>query len=305
MAYTYDDFVKAAQDAGVYSTMNENDLSTARNNPEFGLSMVTLQRDMNAATTPEQKMLASEAANQLRKTYGNYSISDTGEKSFAGNYGPAVQTALQKVTNPTAFSYDWEADPIMKQYRKTYLREGERATEDTLGKAAAMTQGRPSSYAVNAATQAGNYYAAKLADVIPTLEQNAYNRYLTGLQQDAAQLEALRGQDETEYQRYLKGIDIKNQELSQAMSLYQLLGANAPEWALAMLNMTPAEPAAPAASGGGGGGSSSGGGGGGVAVAAPAAKLQTQRDTDKFLKAQVAAGNLTMREATELRDKRV
>lgn len=252
MAYTYDDFVKAAQDAGVYAGMNESDLSTAKNNPEFGLSMVSLQKDLNAATTPEQKMLATEAANQLRKTYGGYTLSDTGEKSFAGNYGPAVKAQLEKVTNPTPFSYNPDEDQMLSQYRKTYLREGERASENALGQAAALTQGRPSSYAVSAANQAGNYYAAQLADAIPQMEQNAYNRYLAGLQQDAATLEALRGQDETEYQRYLKGIDIQNQELSQAMSLYQLLGKKAPEWALAQLGMLPTETKKSGSSGGGG-----------------------------------------------------
>ena len=274
MAYTYDDFVKAANDAGVMGSFNENDLSTARQNPEFGLSLVTLQKDMNGATTPEAKMLATEAANQLRKTYGNYTINDARAMEYADGYKQQLQAALDKVVNPQAFSYNAEDDPMYRQYRKTYLREGDRAMADTLGKASAMTQGRPSSYAVSAANQANNYYAAQLADAIPNLRNNAYSEYLQGLQMDAAKLQALQGADETAYQRYLKGIDIKNQEISQAMALYQLLGDRAPQWALDAMGIQPVQVVAA-----GGGGDDGGGGGGGYSSGAKGTKTESKNPT--------------------------
>lgn len=93
----------------------------------------------------------------------------------------AYQKALAAVTNPTAFSYDVEQDPVYSAYRKQYLREGDRAMADTLAKASAATGGRPSSYAVTAAQQAGNYYNSQLTDVIPTLYQNAYQRYMNNI----------------------------------------------------------------------------------------------------------------------------
>ena len=62
-------------------------------------------------------------------------------------------------------------------YRKQYLREADRAAENALAKASAATLGVPSSYAVTAASQAENEFAGKLADKIPELYRDAYERY--------------------------------------------------------------------------------------------------------------------------------
>ena len=42
MAYTYDDFVAAANKAGLMNQFSETDLVTAQKNPEYGLSMLSL-----------------------------------------------------------------------------------------------------------------------------------------------------------------------------------------------------------------------------------------------------------------------
>lgn len=168
MAYTYDNFLSDANAAGMMNQFSEQDLQIARRSPEFGLSLLSLLKDNGSATMAEQKLLATEAANQLRKSYG---IGSTGTvaASFANTYGKAgVQP----------FSYNYEDDPRWSAYKKAYLREGERASENALAQTAAASGGRVSSYAQTAAQQAGNYYAGQLADVIPTLEQEAYTRYL-------------------------------------------------------------------------------------------------------------------------------
>ncbi len=76
------------------------------------------------------------------------------------------------------FSYDPATDPEWQAYQKQYRREGQRASEDALGRAAATTGGVPSSYAVSAAAQAENNYAAKLSDRFPEVYRSAYSRYL-------------------------------------------------------------------------------------------------------------------------------
>lgn len=85
--------------------------------------------------------------------------------------------------------YDPAADPLYSQYRKTYLREGRRAGEDALARAAELTGGVPGSYALGAASQAENYYAAQLADRLPELaaqdrqrQSEDYQRLLRGYQ---------------------------------------------------------------------------------------------------------------------------
>ena len=75
------------------------------------------------------------------------------------------------------FTYNPSTDPAYQAYRQQYLSAGQRATQNTLAQASAATGGRPSSYAISAAAQAGNNYAAQLSDKIPELYNQAYNRY--------------------------------------------------------------------------------------------------------------------------------
>lgn len=152
----------------------------------------------------------------LQKQIDNYGQFQYGKEN-------AYQKALAAVTNPTAFSYDVENDPVYSAYRKQYLREGDRAMADTLAKLSAGTGGRPSSYAVMAAQQAGNYYNSQLTDVIPTLYENAYQRYLKGLDQQknalnilAADREAALSQHQNNY-----GILLENLEHLQQLQAEQ------------------------------------------------------------------------------------
>lgn len=108
-----------------------------------------------------------------------YQPSDTVKQ--LGSEAEGAYANLKKFTNG---SYDYARDPMYQQYRKQYLREGQRAMQDTLAQNALMTGGRPSSYAVGAAQQANNLYAGKAADMIPQLYEQEYNRTLQQL--DAA-----------------------------------------------------------------------------------------------------------------------
>lgn len=244
MAYTYEDFTKAANTAGMLKDFTEDDLLIAKKNPEYGLSLLSIMKEGAGATTAEQKLLATETANKLRKAYsgvgntgyiGSYTTQKAEAADKALNYGPAsyskdneYQEAMKAVTDYGPFSYDPDNDPSYSAMKKAYLREGERAAANAMALAAAATGGVPSSYAVSAATQAGNNYAGKLADSIPTLEQNAYQKYLnefdklkavlatleddrakefedwaTGYNMLLDKLNTLTDLDQTEYQRYL------------------------------------------------------------------------------------------------------
>lgn len=286
MAYTYEDFVAAANNAGVMKHFTNGDLTVARKNPEYGMSVAGLLKDISAANTEEQRLLARESINQMRKNYG---VSDAGTGTVPGYtpaYGTTIddlmhqingygsfnydsqnsyQALLDSIVNQQPFSYDLQSDPSWGAYKKAYMREGDRASANALAQAAAASGGRASSYAMTAAQQAGNYYAGQLSDVIPTLEQNAYDRYLGDFNRKLSSLGALesdrdfdyqkwmneynmlqnslgnyQGQDETDYQRYLNALELQRQaeqdqatqkqlEYENALALYQLLGYATPE----------------------------------------------------------------------------
>lgn len=267
MAYTYADFERAAREAGLSDSFSESDKSVAQQYPEYGLSLVSLRRDLNKATTNEQKLLATEAENQLRRNYGSLApagqsvqaqstqTSGTGNAVQeavstapasvgvgAGNAGtqssatgitkaPAFSTQAN-AANPTGsqkspvessvaeepaaeaeattehkqytnqyqrlldqaktlqdFSFEPTEDPRYIAYKKAYNREGDRASANALAQTAAATGGRPSSWSQTAAQEANNYYAAKLADVIPTLYGQALDEHNAGVNRAMADAE--------------------------------------------------------------------------------------------------------------------
>ncbi len=250
-SYTYDDFVKAANQKGLFQEFSQADLQTAQRYPEFGMSILGLKEDIHKATTPEAKLLANEMANQLRSSYGGYTggkygadyISDgkipnqidsvldkingfgsfnfdQERPSYENQYAEQQQALLDAIINRPDFSWSKEDDPQWHSYRKSYLREGDRATADALGQAAAASGGRPSTAAVTAATQAGDYYATQLNDIIPTLYQQAYDRYLNEYNMSLQDLNAVNTQEQLDYTKYLDQLGQFNTDRNFAFNQY-------------------------------------------------------------------------------------
>ena len=112
---------------------------------------------------------------------------------YQNPYQTQTDEVLDKYLGRGPFQYELDSDPLWQNYQKTYLREGQRAREDTLGNYAAATGGQASTAAVNAASQAQDYYSAQMTDKIPELYQFAYDQWLNEGNQYANQLNTLRG----------------------------------------------------------------------------------------------------------------
>ena len=219
LRYTFDDFKKAAMEAGVYETFSEHDLRLAERDPSAGMSLLRYKTDWKNAGTDEARALASAGAESVRRTYGGYTGGSDGtgyyletpsgftydrpEPVYNSRYADAAKAALDEVTGMGSFSYDHTTDPVYSAYKKQYAREGKRATEDTLGSFAAASGGIPSSYAVTAASEAGDYYAAQMSDKIPELYEAAYGRYLDEYNAKLNKYGSLKAAESEEYSRYL------------------------------------------------------------------------------------------------------
>lgn len=205
---TWDEFYKKANDEGLYDQFSAYDLNYARNNPDYGMSLLSSKIDYRDATTPEARQAANDSAEWLRSSMYGYNGGTDGSKFYLNdtptvtnpnqpltasafmNFNPGqaptrnaeyedlYRDYLNQIINRDKFSYDAENDPNYLQYKNQYTREGNRAMQDTLGQISARTGGLASSYAGTAAAQANNYYMQQLADKIPELYQQAYNRYL-------------------------------------------------------------------------------------------------------------------------------
>ena len=249
--FTYDGFINAASSAGLLGEFSQADLDTAKKYPEFGYSILGLKQDIHKATTPEAKLLANEAANQLRSSYGGYTggpqgadyisdgkipnqidsvldqINNFGSFSFDqeapvynNQYAEQQRELLDAIINRPDFSWSKETDPQWSSYKKSYLREGDRATANALGQAAAASGGRPSTAAVTAATQAGDYYATQLNDIIPTLYQQAYDQYLNEYNMSLQDLNAVNNQEQLDYAKYLDQLGQYNTDRNFAYNQY-------------------------------------------------------------------------------------
>lgn len=121
------------------------------------------------------------AINRLKERTGVKNNSELFDVYFnTGEY----KKQLNKLANRKEFSYVPEDDTVYQAYRQQYNREGARQTEDTMGIYSALTGGMGNSSAVTAAAQAGQYWNAKLMDVIPELAENAYERYVQEFEMD-------------------------------------------------------------------------------------------------------------------------
>lgn len=144
---------------------------------------------------------------------GDYSYGEA-KPTYTNRYDPTIQDLLNQIVNREDFSYNAETDPLYSQYRKQYTREGQRATADALGTAAASSGGIASSYAATAAGQAGDYYASKMTDKIPELYQLAYNQYMNDHSMKLSDLAAVQGAEQSDYQKYLNEVSQYNTDRS-------------------------------------------------------------------------------------------
>ena len=130
------------------------------------------------------------------------SFSYAAAPDYTERYRQQSAALAQDVLARAPFAYGAESDPVYAAYRKQYAREGRRAAEDVLGRYAAMTGGMPSSAAVTAAQQAGDYYAAQAADKVPELYELAYSMYADEDARRRKDVELLRALESDEYARY-------------------------------------------------------------------------------------------------------
>lgn len=170
----------------------------------------------------------SPYTSQIEGALGNLnSYPEYTYQPFTSRYDDRIQTALDEAYNRDPFSYDYATDPVYQAYAKQYRREGDRALQNTLAQQAARTGGVASTAGIAAAQQANNYYNAQLADKIPQLYADAYNRYLSDYEMSRNKLTDLMALDNTDYDRYNTdrkfGFDVYQDRYNQMYDYYNAL----------------------------------------------------------------------------------
>lgn len=175
-----------------------------------GNPFTTADRVENGISFVDNEKIKADFDNYV-KTYSLKSTSDleqeTLDKYKIGNYGyndpfeDTMKGLLEQILNPKPFSYDSATDPSFKSYEQQYNRQGDRALTNTMSEASALTGGRLNSWAVSAGQQAKENFDQKLMDVIPQLENMAYNRYQDGISNKRSDFNTLLDVDNEAFRR--------------------------------------------------------------------------------------------------------
>lgn len=149
-----------------------------------------------------------------------------------------------QIANRPKFTYDVNNDALYQSYRDQYARNGQRAMQDTMGQAAALTGGYGSTYAQAVGQQQYNDYMTKLNAEIPNLYAQAraaydkdtddlYNRYNLAMTMENQEYNRGRDALDDEWRN-------KEWEANQAYQNWQMNRTNqqdAREYALMMIKM--------------------------------------------------------------------
>ena len=192
--------------------------------------------------------------------------------AYQSRWDDELTSLDDQIRNRKKFSYDMGTDPLYQQYREQYQRLGRLAMQDTMGQAAALTGGYGSTYGEQVGQQAYNAYLQNLNDIVPQLQQQAYQRYQDEGTDLYNQYSLVKGREDTDYGRYRDTVSDYYSDLSDARSAYNSeRSLDQSQWATmldywaqkannenaAYLQALAAEQAAAKGSGGGGGGGSS------------------------------------------------
>lgn len=140
--------------------------------------------------------------------------------AYQSRWDDELTSLYDQIRNRKKFSYDMGTDPLYLQYREQYQRLGRLAMQDTMGQAAALTGGYGSTYGEQVGQQAYNAYLQNLNDIVPQLQQQAYQRYQDEGTDLYSQYSLVKGREDTDYGRYRDTVSDYYSDLSDARSAY-------------------------------------------------------------------------------------
>lgn len=122
--------------------------------------------------------------------------------AYQSGYRQQLEDLYRQITERQPFTYDMNADPVYRQYKDQYVRQGKQAMQHTIGQAAALTGGYGNSYAQSAGQQAYNAYLEQLGAVVPELYGQAQEQYNREGDEMRANYGLLSDREAQDYARY-------------------------------------------------------------------------------------------------------
>ncbi|MBQ4602047.1 MAG: hypothetical protein IJB24_04220 [Clostridia bacterium] len=123
-------------------------------------------------------------------------------QSRDSKYSAGRDELLESYLDREPYDFNINTDKLYSQYADQYKKQGEAAMRDTIAQAASKTGGYTSSYGVTAGSQAYQGYLDKLNEIVPLLEERAYDRYTDEDNTIREKLGILDELDSKEYEKY-------------------------------------------------------------------------------------------------------
>ena len=136
---------------------------------------------------------------------------------YSSPYTDKINEITTQLLDRPAFEYNAADDQMWQQYLDKYQQGGKLAMKDSMGQAAALTGGYGSSYGQAVGQQTYDAYMQEAADILPELEQQAWDRYNTQGAELQEQLAMLRDAESTDYSRYTynREWDMQQQQINR------------------------------------------------------------------------------------------
>lgn len=161
---------------------------------------------------------ASSAVTDAKKR-----VEEHGQKKpdkYVSEYDGALRDAMEKILNQEDFQYRLNGDALYRQYRNQAVKNGQRAMEDTMGQAAALTGGYGNSYAQSVGQQAYARQLDNLGDKIPALYRLAMEQYKLRAQGLQDRYRLLGDAENQAYSRYADSLNAWQAEADRLMQQY-------------------------------------------------------------------------------------
>ena len=120
------------------------------------------------------------AVNSFKKQNDYYNPVENFDSTF-GKDESKIRTIADKIGNYKGFTYNPEDDIAYQVYKEQYLKNAQKAADDTWGRNAARSGGYGNSAAMVASDQTYYDHMGELNNIIPLLMDKAYGRHRDGL----------------------------------------------------------------------------------------------------------------------------
>lgn len=178
------------------------DIREFRGSSGGGAPVNNALRDAGVIVADPGKSSEEEGVKIGGNTSSPSSSATSTKPTYSSKYQSQLDDVLSKIMNREKFSYDLNADALYQQYKDKFIHQGKLASQDAIGRAAAMTGGFGNSWAQSVGQQQFNAQLENLNDVIPELYQLAYDKHNQEGQDLINQFAMLGDLEDRDYSRY-------------------------------------------------------------------------------------------------------